>query len=135
MSDSDETQWDAAYPTLAEACRTRVHLAPDLRSELAPNLSDDDFSAGVQRVSRYLGRLAASDGDLIYEEYFLVLSLAAQACVIQALAPQVIETKRDQIEEDLLQLVGPFRKWLGGDLQRAHASHIQRWPFPELLRG
>jgi len=134
MSELDDARWKAAYPALAEASRKRSDLTPDIRAELAPDLSDGDFEAGVQGVSRYLRHLASSDRDLIYEEYFLVLSLAAEACVIHALAPKAVEAKRGEIEADLRHLISPFRKWLGGDLQRAHAAFLDRWPFPDLMR-
>lgn len=100
MSELDEARWKATYPALAEASRKRSDLTPDVRAELAPDLSDGDFEAGAQGVSRYLRHLASSDRDLIYEEYFLVLSLAAQASVIYALAPKAIEEKRREIECD-----------------------------------
>lgn len=134
MAELNETRWKAAYPALADASRKRKDLTPDIRAELAPNLSDDDFEAGAQGVSRYLRRLASSERDLIYEEYFLVLSLAAQACVIYALAPGAIEARQREIESDLRHLIAPFRRWLGGDLQRVHATWLDRWPFPELIR-
>ena len=118
---------------MARACRARGDLPPNVRAELAPDLSDGDFEAGAQRVSEYIRHLAALDRGLISEEYFLVLQLAEEASLIHALAPEAIESKRGQVESDLGRLIAPFCKWLSADLQKLYADSLYRWPFPELI--
>lgn len=125
------TSWSEKYPRLAEAVRASGQIGDKVRT-VAASL-DADFDEGAVHVARYLGRLANSRRAMIGEEHLLVMHLALEACIINALQPDAIAPKRASVETDLWAVLKPNSRWLVEDLAtEPYASLRQQWPFSVL---